>query len=136
MKPIWYSGLASCPQHRSIIHRFGIPHLEFRFISLVVVNKGHEVPIILVGVRVRPILSIVERFSGRFCFLEIDSAQYLFIEQIILDDAIKVHIVTANLIIWQLGLKDCKVYKSLLVSNQILVNNRELHIDVINQDFP
>jgi hypothetical protein len=56
--------------------------------------------------------------------------------KIILDAAFEVNIFLSNLIIWQSRLEKSEVCVSMLSSDQILVNNWELHIDIFDQNFP
>lgn len=136
MESIWHSGFTSSSQNWLVFHRFGIPHHEFRFLSLIVMNEAHQIPVVFIDEWIRIVFSVVENLTSSFGLSEVNSAQNLLIFQVIFDTSFEVNIIFADSILRKLRLEKGKICVLSLATYQILIDDWEFHRNVINQNIP
>ena len=78
---------------------------------------------------------MIEHFTSAFCLTEVDSADDLLFLEIVFDDGLEVAVRFFFLGFWDIALEACEISVFGGIPNEILLNYRELHINLLN-NFP
>jgi len=99
-------------------------------------NEAHQVPIVFIDEWIRIVFSVIENLTSSFGLSKVNSAQNLFIFQVIFDTSFKVNIIFADSVLRKLRLEKGKISVLSLATYQILIYDWEFHRNVINHNIP